>query len=563
MSSSSTSRSVPVLIVGAGPIGLALAGDLGWRGIESLLIERSDGQVHQPKMDMIGIRSMEFCRRWDIIDWVHAAGYNRAYPQDCAWVSQLHGGYEFGREAFPSVQDEVKPAQSPEKRERCPQNFFDPVLTRFVQRSGKTDLRYHTEYLSHEESDDGVRVRLRHVQTGVEETVHCQYLIGCDGGASKVREALGIRMSGIPALTYTTNAIFECKGLENLHDKRPAYRYIFIGPEGTYATVVAINGRDQWRFSIVGDETMRTLTEEEVCKVFRRAVGRDDFEFKTLSLLPWVRRQLVADGYGTARVKIAGDAAHLTSPTGGFGMNMGLQDSVDLSWKLEAVLRGWGGPQLLASYEVERRPVAIRNVNEATHNLKSMLKPRESLSAAVFEPGAAGDAARKTFGDAYTEAMRREWYTIGIHLGFRYEGSPVVAPDGTAEPQDTVSTYEQTSRPGHRAPHVWLAPEVSTLDSFGRGFALVKTRAGVDTSALERAAAQRGMPLTVLDWSAHADVRQAYERALVLVRPDGHVAWRGEDVPADIADTLARVSGCGSPSAADTTDTQTKETACN
>jgi 2-polyprenyl-6-methoxyphenol hydroxylase-like FAD-dependent oxidoreductase len=534
-SSSSSPRSVPVLIVGGGPVGLALAGDLGWRGVGSMLVERGDGQVLQPKMDMVGIRTMEFCRRWDIVDWVHC----------------------------PSVQDERKPPQSPEKRERCPQNFFDPVLTRFAQRSGKTELRYHTEYLSHEESNDGVTVRLRNLQTGEEETVYCQYLVGTDGGASKVREALGIRMSGIPALTYTTNAIFECEGLEELHDKKKAYRYIFIGPEGTYATMVAINGVDQWRFSIVGDETMRTLTQEDVSKVFRRAVGRDDFEFKTLSLLPWVRRQLVADSYGTRRVKLAGDAAHLTSPTGGFGMNMGIQDSVDLAWKLEAVLSGWGGPALLESYEIERRPVAVRNVNEATGNLKSMLKPRESLNAAVFEPGPAGDAARKTFGDAYTAAMHREWHTIGIHLGFRYEGSPVVAPDGTPEPEDTVSTYDQTSRPGHRAPHVWLSPERSTLDSFGHCFVLVKSRADADTSALEAAAAARGVPLTVVDWSDRAQVREAYERALVLVRPDGHVAWRGDPAPQDAQAVIGKVTGFGSASGAEAAPNLAEEPTCS
>ncbi|HSW18189.1 MAG TPA: FAD-dependent monooxygenase [Ramlibacter sp.] len=535
-------RTVPVLVVGAGPVGLALAGDLGWRGIETLLVERGDGGVHQPKMDMVGIRTMEFCRRWGIIDWVHQAGYNRAYPQDCAWVSQLRGGWEFGREVFPSVQDEAKPPQSPEKRERCPQNFFDRVLTRFVQHSGKADLRYHTEYVSHEESDDGVLVQLRNVQTGAQETVHCQYLIATDGGASTVRHALDIPMAGIPALTYTTNAIFECAGLEQLHDKQRAYRYIFIGPEGTWATLVAINGRDQWRFSLVGDETMRAVSEQEVCDAFRRAVGRDDFSFKTLSVLPWVRRQLVADSYGTARVKIAGDAAHLTSPTGGFGMNMGIQDSVDLAWKLEAVLAGWGGPELLQSYEVERRPVAIRNVNEATSNLKLMLEPRKTLSPAVFEQGPAGDQARQVFGDAYTAAMRREWYSIGIHLGFRYEGSPVVCPDGTAEPDDTVSTYAQTSRPGHRAPHVWLSQDVSTLDSFGRGFVLVKTGAA-DPAPLLKAAAARGVPLTVVDWSGNEEARVAYERALVLVRPDGHVGWRGDKAPDDADAVFAAVTG--------------------
>ncbi|VXC13912.1 Monooxygenase FAD-binding protein [Burkholderia sp. 8Y] len=523
---------VPVVIVGAGPIGLALAGDLGWRGIPCVLIERSDGEVSQPKMDMVGIRTMEFCRRWGIVGDVENAGYNRDYPQDYAWVSQLAGGYEFGREPFPSVRDEARPEQSPQKRERCPQNFFDPVLTRFAKKTGKVQIRYRTEYVSHEERDDGVSVTVRDLASGKEETIECLYLVGCDGGASRVKERLGIRMTGTPALTYTTNAIIECNGLEAMHDKKPGYRYIFIGPEGTWSTVVAINGRDQWRFSIVGDNTMRTLSEDDVAKAFRRAIGRDDVPFKILSVMPWIRRQLVADNFGTARVKIAGDAAHLTSPTGGFGMNMGIQDAVDLGWKLQGMVEGWGGPHLLDTYEFERRPVAIRNVNEATNNLKLMLTPRKNLSPAVFEPGPEGDEARRIFGDSYTAMMKREWFTIGIHLGFRYEGSSIVVPDGTPEPEDTVSTYEQTSRPGHRAPHVWLAPDRSTLDLFGRGFVLLRFDASLDVDAVRDAAKAAGVPFTVVDIGNDA-ARAAYERALVLVRPDGHVAWRADAAPED------------------------------
>jgi 2-polyprenyl-6-methoxyphenol hydroxylase-like FAD-dependent oxidoreductase len=485
-------------------------------------------------MDMVGVRTMEFCRRWGIVDWVEGAGYNRDYPQDYAWVSQLHGGYEFGREVFSSVKDEPKPAQSPQKRERCPQNFFDPVLTRFARRSGNVDIRYRTEYLSHTEHEHGVTVRLKDIESGQESSVECQYLVGCDGGASKVREALGIKMTGTPALTYTTNAIIKCDGLEKLHDKAPGYRYIFIGPEGTWSTVVAINGRDQWRFSIVGDSVMRTLSGEDVARAFRRAVGREDFDFEILSVMPWVRRQLVADSYGTPRVLIAGDAAHLTSPTGGFGMNMGVQDSVDLGWKLQALVQGWGGPELIRSYEIERRPVAIRNVNEATNNLKLMLTPREKLNSFVFEPGPEGDRARKEFGDAYTAMMKREWYTIGIHLGFRYEHSPIVVPDGTPQPEDTVSTYEQTARPGHRAPHVWLTPTHSTLDYFGREFVLMRFDANVTTDHFAEAARSRGVPLRIVDID-HPEARTIYEAKLVLVRPDGHVAWRGDEQPVDVS----------------------------
>ncbi|ELY20253.1 FAD-dependent oxidoreductase [Vreelandella titanicae] len=545
MSANRPAKKVPVVVVGAGPIGLSLSGDLGWRGIPCMLVEQSDGLVSQPKMDMVGIRTMEFCRRWGIIDWVHNAGYNRAYPQDCAWVSQLSGGYEFGREPFPSVQDELKPPQSPEKRERCPQNFFDPVLTRFAKSTG-VDIRYRTEYVSHEEHDNGVTVRLKNLQTDEEELVEAQYLVGSDGGASQVKQNLGIKMKGIPALTYTTNAIIECSGLEELHDKKPGYRYILIGPEGTWATLVAINGRDQWRFSIVGDETMRTLNEEDISQAFRRAVGRDDFDFKIISVMPWIRRQLVADSYGTNRVKIAGDAAHLTSPTGGFGMNTGIQDAVNLSWKLQAAIQGWAGPHLLDTYETEMRPVAIRNVNEATSNLKLMLKPRESLNEMVFKPGPEGDLARKEFGDAYTAAMKREWFSIGIHLGVRYEGSPVISPDGTPEPDDTVSTYEQTARPGHRAPHVWLDPECSTLDLFGRNFTLMRFDDRVHVDELVAAAERSGVPLEVVDLD-HNEARGVYERKLVLVRPDGHVAWRADDPPADAEAIIDIVRGAKAP----------------
>lgn len=534
--------SAPVIVIGAGPIGLALAGDLGWRGIETILIERGDGSVSQPKMDMVGVRTMEFCRRWGITDWVEAAGYNRAHSQDYAWVSALCGGYEFGRERFPSVQDEPRPEQSPQKRERCPQNFFDPVLARFADRSGKVQKFYNHEYRGHEERGDIVVVKVTNLETGEERELTCSYLVGCDGGSSKVKETLGIKMSGTPALTYTTNAIIECSTLEGLQDREPGYRFIFIGPEGTWATLVAIDGRDRWRLSIVGDGVMRTLGEQEISDTFRRAVGRDDIEFKILSIMPWIRRQLVADTFGKGRVMIAGDAAHLTSPTGGFGMNMGIQDSVDLGWKLAALVEGWGGDNLLKSYEVERRPVSIRNVQEATNNLKLMLTPREQLNKDVFLPGPEGDKARKIFGDAYTQMMKREWYTIGIHLGYRYEGSPIIVSDGSDEPEDTVTTYEQTARPGHRAPHVWLEPGKSTLDLFGRSFVLLRFDSSVKADQLLAAAAAVGMPVEVID-IASEEAKALYKNKLVLVRPDGHVAWRADADPVEAGRIIDVVRG--------------------
>jgi 2-polyprenyl-6-methoxyphenol hydroxylase-like FAD-dependent oxidoreductase len=542
MTSTSLPDRVPVLIVGAGPVGLALAGDLAWRGIDSLLVERGDGVVQQPRMDMVGIRTMEFCRRWGIVEQVRNAGYNRDYPQDCIWVTDLNG-YEFGREHFPAPNLEKAPPQSPQKRERCPQNFFDPVLARFARESNRVAFAYRTELVSFTEDGDGVLATLRGAD-GSEQRVRAGFLVGCDGGASTVRQELGIAMTGEPVLTYTTNAVFRCDGLEKLHDKKPGYRYIFIGPEGTWATLVAINGRDQWRFSLVGDAEKRQVTEEEMRRAIVRAVGRE-FDFEILSMLPWVRRQLVADAYGRGRVFIAGDAAHLTSPTGGFGMNTGILDAVNLSWKLAAVLQGWGGADLLASYEAEQRPVAIRNVTEAGDNLKRMLSPRIlKPDPRVFDMDDPDvEQARREYGERYTEMMKREWFSIGIHLGYVYEHSPVVVPDGTPPPPDSVQTYQQTARPGSRAPHVWLAEGRSTLDLFGRSFVLLRLGADApDAQTLADAAQQAGVPLEI-HAIRHDETERLYERKLCLVRPDGQVAWRGDTLPDDARAMIDTVRG--------------------
>jgi 2-polyprenyl-6-methoxyphenol hydroxylase-like FAD-dependent oxidoreductase len=517
----------PVLIAGAGPIGLALAGDLAWRGIRSVVVERGDGAISQPKMDLLGPRTLEFCRRWGLEQAVRDCPYNPNHPQDCAWLESFTG-YEFGRELFPTPREERPPPQSPVKRERCPQDMFDPILRRWVESMPLATLRYRTELISFVETAQGVTATLRNTN-GAEETIAADYLVGADGGSSTVRQALGIKMLGQPALTHTTNAIFRCKNFWELHDKPKGYRFILIGPEGTWSTLVAIDGHDRYRFSVVGDENRRLLSEEEIRALIIRAMGKD-FDFEILSIMPWVRRELLAESYGKGRVYIAGDAAHLNSPTGAFGMNTGMQDSVDLGWKLAAMLQGWGGSDLLASYEAERQPVARRNIQEATNNLQRMLSPRKHLSSLVFQPGREGDEARRTFGDAYTQVMKFEWNTLQTHLGYRYDKSPIIVPDGTDAPNDPPMEYTQTARPGSRAPHVWLADGKSTLDLFGDGFVLLRFDRHADVSALETAARRRGLPLRTVDID-HAGARELYLNRLVLVRPDGFVAWRGESLP--------------------------------
>ena len=542
------SEHTPVLIVGAGPVGLALAGDLSWRGIPCTLIEKTDGTIEQPKMDIVGPRTMEFCRRWGIADWVRDAPYPGDYPQDCVYVTSLDG-YELGRERFPGRAQEQCPPQSPQKRERVPQDMFDPILQRFVRGFPHVRLAYRTELVGFVETANGMTALVLDTTTGATREISADYLVGTDGGTSLVRERAGITMSGNPALTYTTNVLFRCADFPALHDKGKAYRFIFIGSEGTWLTIVAINGGDRFRMSIVGSADKVNHSEADIRAALRRAVGRD-FDYEILSVMRWVRRELVADSYGTERVFIAGDAAHLMSPTGGFGMNTGIQDAVDLGWKLAAAIQGWAGSSLLRSYEIERQPVAVRNVTEASSNLGRMLSTRQRLPPPeIFQAGAAGDAARADYGRWFTETMRHEWFTVGVHLGYRYDGSPIVMPDGTPAPPLSTSSYVQTARAGARAPHAWLPDGRSTLDLFGRGFVLLRlTRDAPGGERIAGAAAQAGVPLEVIALDL-AQASELYQRRLVLVRPDGHVAWRADEEPTDTHALIELVRGardCGS-----------------
>ena len=523
------SRIERVLIVGGGPVGLALAGDLGWRGIPCLLIEQSDGSIYQPRMDLVGIRTMEFCRRWGLVPAVEGSPYPRDYAQDNIYLTSLTG-YELGRERFPGIGQAPPPKESPQRRERCPQNMFDPILRAFASSQKSNRLRYRTRLVSFTQDADLVTAVVENAETGAREEIAARYIVGCDGARSLVRETFGLRMSGSPILTYTTNVIFRCPHLLSLHDKGKAYRHIFIGPEGTWATIVAINGRDEWRFSLIGGSEQRDYTTEEIEAAIRRAVGCD-FEFEILSVLPWVRRELVAERYRSGRGFIAGDAAHVMSPTGGFGMNTGIGDAVDLSWKLAAMIEGWGGVGLLDSYSAERQPIGARNVAEASDNLRRMLSV--GRHADLLDATPQGAATRERVGREFGETMRREWHTLGIHLGYRYEGSPICRPDGSAAPPDDPRTYVPTARPGHRAPHAFLADGRSTLDLFGPGYTLLGFGADAAAAApLLEAAKERKVPIAFTA-IAEPHIAALYQHKFVLVRPDGHVAWRGDRMPAD------------------------------
>jgi len=535
-----------VLIVGGGPVGLALAGDLGWRGRACILVEQGDGVIRQSKMDGVGVRTMEFCRRWGIVSDVEGSAYDRDYPQDNVYLTSLRG-FELGRQVMPSMRNDRPPLESPQKRERCPQNMFDPVLRRFAERQEGVTLSYQTRLTAFDQDADGVTATVSSENGKDPYKIRARYLVGCDGGRRSVRELLGIGMQGRGVLTNTTNFIFRCASFNQLHDKPAGYRYMFVGAKGVWATIVAINGRDEWRMSIIGNADDRPrYTNQELEAFAHRAMGQP-FALEILSVLRWTRIEQVADAYGANRVFIAGDACHLTSPTGGLGMNTGIGDAVDLSWKLAAQLEGWGGPGLLRSYEIERRPIARRITRFSTDNLRVMQEVPHS--ALVFDDGPEGALARERVGHALGEGLRREWFSKNMHLGNRYVDSPICIYDKTEDPlaqqaefEDAVN-YVPSTRPGCRAPHVWLSNDHSTLDLFGRGFVLFVNAAHESEARPFIPAFQSlGIPLRVEEVTDPKAIA-AYQSPLVLIRPDGHVAARWDRRPSDLEQVARIVSG--------------------
>jgi len=526
-----------VLIVGAGPVGLALALDLGWRGISCLIVDQGTGDIAHPRTGLVSSRTMEFCRRWGLAPAVRACGFPADFPLNIVFCTSL-AGHTLGRADYPSMRDLPTPPETPEKKQRCPQSWFDPILRGAVERQPTATLRHGIRLDSFRQDAKGVAGELTELTGGARHTVRASYMVGCDGASSQVRESLGIAMEGAHALSYSINLLLRIPDFASQHDKGLAERYLFAGRQGVWANLTVVDGGETWRLTVLGSDAKMDLASFDADAAVRAAFGQDDARFEVTSVVPWRRSQLLAERFREGRVLLAGDAAHTMSPTGGMGANTGVQDAVDLGWKLAAVLRGWGGDALLDSYTAERRPVAARAAAFSTGNFRAWTAAKDC--AAMLDETSEGEALRAQVGRTLADSTQVEWESLGLQLGYRYEASPVCVPDGTPPPADEHARYVQTARPGHRAPHAWLPDGRSTLDLFGQGFVLMAS-SGANSAALDAAARRRRVPFSVHRIN-DAGVAALYDAPLVLVRPDGHVAWRGDDHP-DPDTLLAIVTG--------------------
>jgi 2-polyprenyl-6-methoxyphenol hydroxylase-like FAD-dependent oxidoreductase len=529
-----------VVVVGAGPVGLAVAIELGRRGVHCIVVERNDRVGYSPRAKTTNVRTREHLRRWGIADALRRASpIAPDRPSTVVFATRMNGPSIARFENALNGSRERNNLYS-EEAQWVPQYVLEEVLRQYAQSLAGVTIHFETEFVSLLQTTGGVAAQLRDINSGRTATVRSSYLIGADGARSAVRDAIGATMIGEGAFSRNFSIIFRAPDLATRQIHGPAIMYWMVNEEMP-SLLGPMDEAGLWTFMVTKlFDNVDPATIDPV-DLIRRGTGLRDLDIEIVGTDLWVAHRLVANTYSRGRVFLAGDACHLHPPFGGFGMNMGIGDAVDLGWKMSARLDGWGGDTLLAAYETERRPVHERTIAEAVHNFG--LTGNQLVRPALEEPGLVGEATRREVADIIEATKMREFKTLGIVLGTRYENSPIVVADGSEPPPDHFMLYVPSAHPGCLAPHLWLSDGSSLYDHFGDGFTLLVTEGYPSaTDKFGKAAATRKVPVKTLSL-ADARLRERYGARLALIRPDQHVAWRGDELPASCDALIAQVTG--------------------
>ncbi|SFC16222.1 2-polyprenyl-6-methoxyphenol hydroxylase [Polaromonas sp. OV174] len=530
----------PILIAGGGSSGLTLAGELGWRNTPCMVVDPALTVNPHPRANAVANRSMEYFRRWGTDRTLIGAGVPSDYPAAYYWVSTLRG-HEVHSLQLPSHNDleamrrdgPTDPRSelhwSPYLKTIVGQNEVEQMLRNHAATRPSVTQKYGWALESFTEQADCVMSVIRHMETGRQQTVRSQWLVGCDGGRSVVRESLGIGLSGRAALANFISIYFRAPEFMSKHKFGPANIYFPLHKDHCGFLLNWDTGKT-WTYHLILKPGQDWQSIDPKAAI--TALLGCETALEVVSVQPWTAHALTANQYQSpgGRVLIAGDAAHLFTPTGGLGMNTGVSDVIDLAWKLGACAAGWAGDGLLRSYETERRPIGIRNTMEAADNFDKLHQVMKSGDV-LDDDGPDGMALRATLKRDLI-SQEKLLKSSGVLLGYRYEDSPIGWSDGTEAPPDNPLIYTPTARPGHRAPHAWVGQDKSILDLFGAWFTLISFNGDNEiVKIFQQAAMARGVPLSVqfVDDSA---VRELYgNRHCVLIRPDMMVGWRGDTAP--------------------------------
>jgi 2-polyprenyl-6-methoxyphenol hydroxylase-like FAD-dependent oxidoreductase len=529
-----------VLVIGAGPSGLSLAIELGRRGVAVIVAEQNDRVGRNPRAKTVNIRSMEHMRRWGIADAVRAAGPLPAtYEPNVVFATRMFGHRiaKFENALFMSRERDDRYAES---AQWIPQYKFEAVLRDHAATLPTVSLQFSRRLVGASEVAAGVEARMIDTVTGQEHQVRARYLVGADGARSTVRSIIGATYQGEHGFASVLGLVLRIPGLASMQPHGDALMYWMINADAP-ALMGPMDSGDLWFWGTpIANDTV--LDEAAIRQRVIASLGRD-IAFEIVTNDPWLAHRLIADHYRRGRMLLIGDACHLHPPFGGYGMNLGIADAVDLGWKLAALLQGWGGPAVLDSYETERRPLHQRTIDEAVENL-SFFGPYLK-GGRLEEATPEGATERAAMAEQLHAVKKREFRGLGMALGMTYDGSPLVVSDGTAPPAHDPLTYTPSASPGARAPHLWLDPKTALYDRLGPGFTLVcdAARHNSETvTALATEAKRIAMPFDVLALPSPL-MAAHYAAPFALIRPDQYVAWRGDQPPISPRHLLDTVRG--------------------
>ena len=511
-----------VIVVGAGPAGLACAIELGSRGIKCLLVERNARVGYAPRAKTTNVRTRTHLRRWGIAESLaEASPFGIDYPSDVLFLTRL-AGPELARFTNAFNAAPARDPRYPEHAQWVPQYKLEEVLRTHAAHLASVTIAFDTMFIDATERDGKVSITLQDADTGDRRKTQAYFVVGADGARSRVRDVIGATMAGTYGLSRNYNIIFRAPGLAQAHRHGPAIMYWQVNADAP-SLIGPMDRDDIWFFMPTDLAEGQELSDEEAIAMIARSTGID-LPYEILSSDVWIASRLIADKYRLGKMFLIGDACHLHPPFGGYGMNMGVADGVDLGWKLAAELQGWGGEVLLDSYEAERRPVHEFVMDEAVAN--HAVLGNQLWVEGLENDDASGFATRLDLGKKIAANKIREFDTLGAVLGYRYTQSPVI-PEAVAVAADSRS-YHPSSEPGALAAHAWLGDGRSLYDCFGAGFTLFTQSPLEDDVLAARAEAnEHGIPLSILALPCEVP-RELYPCALTLVRPDQHVAWRGD-----------------------------------